>query len=80
MVRVLRVILAGVITLGALLAGFLAAVVILFTGVVGFVLQLFRSKPQPGAVGPTHHAPGSGEVIDVVATKVPDGDQPPLKS
>jgi len=72
--------LAGIIALGALFMGFLAAVVLLLTGVAGYVIQLFRPKPTaatPGA-GPMRRPPaGSGDVIDVVATKVPS-DPPKL--
>ena len=70
----MRLLLAGLIALGALLAGFLAAVLILFTGLVGFVIQLFRPKTSVNASGPgsASRAPAaSGDVIDVVATQVP---------
>lgn len=78
--RVLRLLLAGMIALGALFVGFLAAAVLLLTGMVGFVIQLFRPKPPAGApgTGPMRRPPtGSGDVIDVVATKVPS-DPPKL--
>ena len=80
--RVLRLILAGMIALGALFMGFVAAVLLLLTGVAGFLIQLFRPRPAtpaPGA-GPLRRPPtGSGDVIDVVATKVP-ADPPKLDS
>lgn len=80
--RVLRLLLAGMIALGALFMGFVAAVLLLLTGVAGFLIQLFRPRPAapaPGA-GPLRRPPtGSGDVIDVVATKVP-ADPPKLDS
>ncbi len=72
--RVLRLLLAGMIALGALFMGFLAAVVLLLTGMAGFVIQLFRPKPYGNAAGtgPGRRPPtGSGDVIDVVATPAP---------
>ena len=75
-VRILRVLLAGLITLTALLAGAFAAAVILFTGLVGFLIQLFwrkggapSSRPQP--TPPGRSAMRTGDAIDVVATQVP---------
>lgn len=68
------------IALGALFMGFLAAVLLLLTGMVGYVIQLFRPKSPEGmpATGPMRSPPtGSGDVIDVVATKVPS-DPPKL--
>jgi len=79
-VRVLRLILAALIALGALFMGFLAAVVLLLTGMAGFVIQLFRPKPSAGGAGsgPVRRPPaGPGDVIDVVVTKVPS-DPPKL--
>lgn len=75
--RVLRLILAGIIALGALFMGFLAAVVLLLTGMAGFVIQLFRPRPPTGANPGRRPPTGSGDVIDVVATKVPS-DPPKL--
>ncbi len=80
--RVLRLILAGMIALGALFMGFLAAVLLLLTGMAGFVIQLFRAKPPAGSsgAGSVRRPPtGSGDVIDVVATKLP-ADPPKLDS
>ena len=74
--RLLRVLMAGLITVAALVAGFFAAVVILVTGAVAFVVQLFwkRQPPtQPGSArGMNRPSPlRTDDVIDVVATKVP---------
>jgi len=71
---VLRLLLAGIIALGALFMGFVAAVLLLLTGVAGFLIQLFRPRASVNApgTGPVRRPPtGSGDVIDVVATKVP---------
>ena len=74
--RVLRLLLAGLLVVTALMAGFFAAVVILVTGMAGYVTQLFmrmtgtsrpRSAQASGRVSPL----SKGDVIDVVATKVP---------
>jgi hypothetical protein len=64
------------VTLGVLLAGAFAAVVILFTGMVGYIIQLFRRQGGSQPAGPmppsARRSPmGRGDVIDVVATQVP---------
>ena len=71
----LRFLLGGLVAIAALAAVFFTAVVVLITGVVGWVLQLFRGRPgpvrstrPPNRVGPRP----ADDVIDVVATKVPD--------
>lgn len=74
--RLLRVLLAGLITATALVAGFFAAVVILVTGAVAYVVQLFWKRPPSGRPGPGRgmNRPSplrTDDVIDVVATKVP---------
>jgi hypothetical protein len=79
-VRVLRLILAGIIALGVLFMGFLTALLLMITGLVGYVIQLFRPKPSGSGAGagPGRRPPtGTGDVIDVVATKVPS-DPPKL--
>lgn len=68
------------IALGALFMGLVAAIVLLLTGMAGFVIQLFRPRPSAPAsgAGSVRRPPtGSGDVIDVVATKVP-ADPPKL--
>ena len=71
--RVLRLLLAGLLVVTALVAGFFAAAAILVTGMVGYVAQLFlrltgktplRPAQASGRVSPL----SKGEVIDVVAT------------
>lgn len=72
--RVLRLLLAGIIALGVLFMGFLAAVLLVVTGMVGYVIQLFRPKPSGSAAGagPVRRPPtDNGDVIDVVATPAP---------
>lgn len=76
--RVLRLLLAGIIALGVLFMGFLTALLLVFTGMVGYVIQLFRPKPSGRAAGagPVRRPPtGAGDVIDVVAT--PEPPEPP---
>jgi len=74
--RLLRVLLAGLITVTALVAGFFAAAVILFTGVAAYLLQLFWRPRPPAQRSPAQETnrPSplrTDDVIDVVATKVP---------
>lgn len=73
----LRLLLAGLVALAAMVAVFFTAAAVMFAGLVGYVAQLFRPRrAKPGAPlperGPRH---GSGEIIDIEATKVPD--EPP---
>jgi hypothetical protein len=71
----LRLLLAGLVALFAMVAVFFTALVVIFTGLVAWVVQLFRGKPVPGrAARPSNRVvprPGD-DVIDVVTTKVPD--------
>lgn len=70
----LRLLLAGLVALAAMAAVFFTAVLVLFTGFVGWVVQLFRGRRDPvrPAPGPTHRARPAGDVIDIEATKVPE--------
>ena len=71
----LRLLLAGLVALAAMAAVFFTAMVVLFTGLVGWVMQLFRGKPAPvrSTRPPNRVVPRPTEdVIDVVTTKVPD--------
>jgi hypothetical protein len=76
--RVLRLIVAGLIAIAAMVAVMFAALVVFFTGLVAYVLQLFgvRKNAPPVASGPApaRQPPDrrTDEVIDVVTTKVPD--------
>lgn len=76
--RVLRLLVAGMIAIAAMVAVMFAALVVFFTGLAAFVLQLFgvRKNSPPAAAGPTpaRRPPDRrmDEVIDVVSTKVPD--------
>jgi hypothetical protein len=76
--RFLRLIVAGLVAIAAMLMVFLAAMVVFFTGLAAYVLQLFRGRrgaaPSSPAPAP-NRAPASrrtDDVIDVVATKVPE--------
>lgn len=71
----LRLLLAGLIALFAMAAVFFTAVVVLFTGLVGWVVQLFRGKPAAARTTrpPNRMVPRpTDDVIDVVTTNVPD--------
>jgi hypothetical protein len=76
--RVLRLMVAGLIAIAAMVAVMFAAMVVFFTGLVAFVLQLFgvRKNSPPVATGPSpaRRPPDRriDDVIDVVSTKVPD--------
>lgn len=70
----LRLLFAGLIALFAMVAVLFTATVVFFTGLVGWVFQLFRSRP-PAAGGRTArpvHPARAGDVIDIEATQVPD--------
>ncbi len=74
--RILRLLLAGLLVVTALVAGFFAAVVILVTGMVGYVAQLFTRRPVSVRGRPSQSSGQASplrtdDVIDVVATKVP---------
>ena len=75
MMRFFRLLLAGVIAAAVLVAGFFAAAVLLLTGVVGFVVQLFRGRsgtvrPDRSAATKRESPLATGDVIDVEVTKV----------
>lgn len=76
--RVLRLLVAGLIAIAAMVAVMFAALVVFFTGLAAYVLQLFgvRKNAPPAAAGPAPARPPpdrrTDEVIDVVTTKVPD--------
>jgi len=69
----LRLLLAGLVALFAMMAVIFTAAVVLFTGLVGWVLRFFRG-PQPAPrPAPRPAAPRAGEeIIEVETTKVPD--------
>jgi hypothetical protein len=76
--RFLRLMVAGLIGIAAMVTVFLAAVVVIFTGLAAYLLQLFGvrrpAKPADPARAPNRPpAPNrTDEVIDVVTTKVPE--------
>jgi hypothetical protein len=73
--RALRILVAGLVGLAAMLAVMFAATVVFLTGLAAYILQLFGSKTRPaGGPPPPNRTPPprrTDEVIDVVATKVP---------
>ena len=71
--RFLRLIIAGLIALTAMAAVFFAAVVVVFTGLMAFVVQLFRRPAGATPAGPAPRRPTRmqmDDAIDVVTTKV----------
>ena len=71
---VLRFILAGLIAFAALCATLFAAVVVVLSGLVGYVVQLLQPRRRTGAPPPPASRASRGrsdDVIDVVATPVP---------
>jgi len=68
--RILRLLLAGLIGATVLVAGLFAAVLVVITGLVGYVVQLLRGKslpPQPGRTHAPNRPPTmrTDDVIDV---------------
>ena len=70
--RVLRVLLAGLVALAALAAVFFTVVLVIATGLAAYVLQWFRRGPRPAPVLDRRVPRPTDDVIDVVATDVPD--------
>jgi hypothetical protein len=71
---IVRLLLAGLVALFAVLATALAAMFVVFAGLVAWVAQLFRPKSAPTPPGPASvHAPRgrTDDVIEVVTTRVP---------
>ena len=74
--RVLRLLLAGLIAAVVLVAGFFAAVAIMFAGLVGYLVQLVFGRPrgshsQPVSMPPNRSSRNrTDDVIDVDATEV----------
>ena len=74
--RVLRLLLAGLIAVTVLVAGFFAAAAIVIAGLVGYLVQLVFGRPRPirsrpGSTPNRHSEMRTDDVIDVVATEVP---------
>lgn len=76
--RVLRLLVAGLIAIAAMVAVFFAAVVVFLTGLAAYVLQLFgvRKNPSPVAAPPAFERQSpvmrDADAIEVETTKVPD--------
>ena len=72
---VLRLLLAGLVALFAMVAVVCTAAVVLFTGFMGWLVQWFGGKPAPRRrreTGSRRPTMPTGDVIDVEATKVSD--------
>lgn len=67
---VLRLIVAALVAFVAICATLFAAALVVFTGLVGYVLQLFRPKSAIRTPAPHRRTPAQGDAIDVVATPV----------
>lgn len=76
--RVLRLMVAGLIAVGAVVAVMFAALVVFFTGLVAYLLQLLgvrKNSPSTASAPVTEHQPRvmrDAEAIEVETTKVPD--------
>jgi hypothetical protein len=75
--RVLRILVAGLIALGAMAAVIFAAVLVFLTGLTGYFLQLFRGGPAPVRARPAPGRPGgtmrTDDAIEVETTRVSAG-------
>ncbi len=70
---VLRLMLGALVAFVAICATLFAAAIVVFTGFVGYVLQLFRPKSAaraPRNATQPHRPRHAGDAIDVVATEV----------
>ena len=76
--RALRLVVAGIIAIGAVLAVMFAALVVFFTGLAAYVLQLFglRKNSAPVAAPPASERQPrvmrDADAIEVETTKVPE--------
>jgi hypothetical protein len=75
--RVLRILVAGLIAIGAVVAVMFAALVVFFTGLAAYVLQLFGAgKPAapsgPGRPPDRRTTLATDDAIDIESTKVPE--------
>ena len=75
--RVLRLVLAGLIALAAMVAVMFAAAVVFLTGLAGYVAQLFGTRSHSAPAGTARETARrtpmrTDDAIDVVTTKVPD--------
>ena len=75
--RFLRLMVAGLIAVIAVVGVLFAAAVVFFTGLAAYVLQLFGRRgnsisSRPAPAPNRQPAMRTDDVIDVVATKVPD--------
>lgn len=71
---ILRLLLAGLVAVFAVVATVCAAMLVVLAGLAAWVAQLFRPKPGPAQPGPSSvHSPRgrTDDVIDVESTKVP---------
>jgi len=76
-VKILRILVAGLIGIAAMLATLFAAVIVVFTGFCAYLVHFFRRQTAPGPGPAQSRAQGMNRdgSIDVVATKVPN--EPP---
>jgi len=76
-VKILRVLVAGLIGIAAMLATLFAAVIVVFTGMCAYLVHFFRRQSAPGPEPAQSRTRGMNRdgAIDVVATDVPN--EPP---
>lgn len=67
---VLRLLFAVGVAFVAICATLFAGALVIFTGIVGYVLQLFRGKSAPRPTAPRRRSPAHGDAIDIEATQV----------
>ena len=74
-VKILRILVAGLIGVAAMLATLFAAVIVVFTGICAYLVHFFRRQggPGPGPAPTRSQSMNRAGSIDVVATDVPDG-------
>ena len=73
--KILRVLVAGLIGIAAMLATLFAAVIVVFTGLCAYLVHFFRRQgaPSPGPAPSRARNMNRDGSIDVVATNVTDG-------
>lgn len=76
---IVRLLLAGLVALFAMVAVLFTAAVVFVAGLLGWVAQLFRPRrPSAGSARPVNPGMGrrgpvgQGDVIDIEATQVPE--------
>jgi hypothetical protein len=74
--RVMRVVLAGLVAIAAVVAVLFISGVVVFIGLAAYVVQLFRrrtgsAQPRPPHASNRQPAARTDDAIDVIATRLP---------